>query len=1037
MDFRTLPVADVKKLADLMFQPLSSAEEVKDWARLYLALELPLEITDPDSTSSPLDAIWQVYKTFKDNTGDKNPGYIMMSCREGMKCSIQGTRIIKKNGFEKIENVKKGDLIWTGFSWQKVTETFDEGLKPGLQVNVDGGHRVTGTPIHRYWCLRDGTEQWIAGKDLNRETDLICLNVDTGLAKIGKPTDQEKYDIGYFLGLLTGDGGLTLLDSYKKFTLTNTDAYILDFYKKFAAKYFPDNKLCSSKDGIEYTTHGQKNIDLIKEWGLSSSYSWEKKIPSFAWDHIDAMKGFIAGVFDTDGCWDKKGDSFFEMTCGPMLDQMQIAFTALGIECRVRHNKKLYGLQKHLVSRLTIGQTESAKFEKLGIVFKAKKAQGHKPAKVQNAKDAIPRVQLDDLFEIASRHTSRSIKNRKYKKPNLRLDVPYTSVTYVKIQQLIDWLYENHSKTALNEADLMVVKRYEKILLNKWKNFTVEDVGKQYFYDLTVENEHSYWSNGLISHNTVSVAILEILLLLHFQLDIGHAAAVETQSYVALQYIGGFILNIQPLLDAAGWIKTSENKRLIKYTTPQNKQPFIKVVICSPKGMNSLHSNVLFLDELDLADPKALKEAKNIVGYSKGIHGVTVYLSTRKYAFGNMAKAIEEASSMNYNILRWNILDVTEVCPPSRHLPEGLKEDRYVAKNLPLLAIPGDEYNLLPDSEKLKFDLVKDAHQGCLSCILLPVCRMRLSTKPLTATGGFYKPITTVTQKFRENDADTAEAQLMCWKPGSEGLVYPRFISQTGKGNVLGLKAAYETLTGEPTTKNYVSHMELIQKMQEMDIPFYAGVDWGFTHDSTIIIAAMLPSGEVWIVDCFAAPGLEFSDVLAIAISYRDKYKVAKWFLDTAQPAFLKTFNKNAMKSPNFKKDVMAGIESIRSKIVDSTGKRKFKILDTTDNRKLITAIIKHRFKLDGQGNLTMQPDDERGVADLCDALRYIGQNLFPVKGTQKIIEAWTNGGVSQEIRDPNPTHASQMAEEVGKRISDSDEIKGGTGKKGGFHYNF
>jgi hypothetical protein len=90
------------------------------------------------------------------------------------------------------------------------------------------------------------------------------------------------------------------------------------------------------------------------------------------------MKGFIAGVFDTDGSWDKKGDCFFEMTAKKLINEMQIVLTAFGIESKVRHNKKLYGLQKHLTSRLSIGQTESAKFEKLGIIFKAKKAQKHR-----------------------------------------------------------------------------------------------------------------------------------------------------------------------------------------------------------------------------------------------------------------------------------------------------------------------------------------------------------------------------------------------------------------------------------------------------------------------------------------------------------------------------------------------------------------------------------------------------------------------------------------------------------------------------------
>jgi hypothetical protein len=450
--------------------------------------------------------------------------------------------------------------------------------------------------------------------------------------------------------------------------------------------------------------------------------------------------------------------------------------------------------------------------------------------------------------------------------------------------------------------------------------------------------------------------------------------------------------------------------------------------------MNSLHSNVLFLDELDLADPKALKESVNITGFSKGIHGVTVYLSTRKYAFGNMAKAIDDASSKNHKILRWNILDVTEACPPSRHQPDGVKQDMYVGKNLPLSSLNQAEFEFLADSEKPKYDLVPKAHTGCQSCLLLPVCRMRLAEKPQTATGGFYKPIGTVIQKFRENDADTAEAQLMCWKPGTEGLVYPRFNTTPGKGNILSVKEVYEKIFG-PTKKSYVSEVELLHEMHKADIPFYAGVDWGFTHDSVIIIVAYLPTGEVLIMDCFAVPGLEFADVLTSAMAYRDKYKIQKWFCDTANPASLKSFNKNGMKSPTFKKDVLGGIDAVRSKIIDSTGTRRLFVMDTPNTKKVVSALTKHRFVLDGQGNLTLQPDDERGIADICDSLRYIGQNLFPVRGSQKPSVSWTDIETPVGDRNPNPANNELMRQEIASRVG-GGPTKGGTGKKGGFHWD-
>ncbi|HXN74939.1 MAG TPA: hypothetical protein VN855_00420, partial [Candidatus Acidoferrum sp.] len=73
MDFNELSESQKSELTKGIFQLLNSPQDIKDWVRLFLELDIPLEITDPDSNSSPLDAIWQIYNTFKNNTGDKNP----------------------------------------------------------------------------------------------------------------------------------------------------------------------------------------------------------------------------------------------------------------------------------------------------------------------------------------------------------------------------------------------------------------------------------------------------------------------------------------------------------------------------------------------------------------------------------------------------------------------------------------------------------------------------------------------------------------------------------------------------------------------------------------------------------------------------------------------------------------------------------------------------------------------------------------------------------------------------------------------------
>ncbi len=536
---------------------------------------------------------------------------------------------------------------------------------------------------------------------------------------------------------------------------------------------------------------------------------------------------------------------------------------------------------------------------------------------------------------------------------------------------------------------------------------------------------------------TVSVAILELLIMLHFSRTVAHAAATEEQSSVAIGYINDFVTNIEPLLEISKWEKLTQNKRNIRYKTPEGKTAFIKILICSAKGMNSLHANFLFLDELDLADPKAIKQGKNITGYSRGFHGIKVYLSTRKYAFGNMQEAIDKAPEMSYKILSWNILDVTEACPPSRHKPELPKQDMFVAKNLPLVKITGDEFNALPDIEKPKYELVPNAHGGCIGCKLLPVCKKRLSEKPQTATGGFYKPISTIIQKFLENDVEIAEAELMCWRPGSEGLVYPRYSDKVDTGNVISVKKAYEVLIGKEAPPNITAE-NIYAIIRTLDLPVSCGVDWGHTHDAVILAMVTVPNGEVWVIDCFSSPKLEIQDLVPVALNFKERYKVRKWYCDTSAPAYIKAFIRNGCPCPKFTKDVMGGIGSVRSKIMSAAGQRLLKVLETESTKKVRTAIAKHRFLLDGQGQVTSTPDDDAGIADICDSLRYLGQNMFPISGPQRPNITSTDPSIQANIPEEmkhTPEQHEMMKKELAKAIG-GPVYTGGTGKRGGFSWN-
>ena len=835
------------------------------------------------------------------------------------------------------------------------------------------------------------------------------------------------------------------MDSYGRFNFSTIDTYSKNFFEYFMKKYFPGVNFRYDESNVSYVVCSRKSIAKLKEWGLKTAYSYEKEIPEYCFSNIDAMKGFICGLFDSDGCWGVKGECLYQLSAGKLIDQLQTVFLSFGIDSMVKHNTKLYGIQKHKMSRLEINQTECRKFALLGLEFKSFKAGSYKVNKIPNTHDCLPIDQVKWFLELCNSYGYIQVRHRKIlKKSGSLLSGAYAGVSRAKLGHLVEWMEENNDHGLIAKEDFQKVLKMKKILKNKWKIFSKQNVEEKHFFDITVENEHSYWSNGLISHNTVSVSVIETLLLLHFQLDIAHAAATETQASVGLKYAEGFIHQMLPLMEARGWESMTANKRLIQYRTPEGKTPFIKVLIASAKGFNSLHSNVLFVDELDLADPVALKQSKNIVGYSKGIYGITVYLSTRKYSFGCMSEALDKAEDMNWKVLRWNILDVTEKCPETRHKPDLPKQDLYVAKSLPLITLDFESYGRLSDIEKIKYDKITDAHAGCATCLLAPICRMKLAEKKSDAVGGFYKPLTTVIQKFRENDPETAESELLCWRPGSEGLVYPRFKNSKENGNILSLEMAYNKLCAiNNLQQGHPSEGNFIKLLKDTQTEMYACGDFGFSNETAIIIAAKLSNGEIWVVDAFSSPGLELSDVVDVAISFRDTYTVIKWFMDPADPSRLKTFSRNLMKAPQFKKSVIAGIESVRSKIVTAAGVRNFFVVDTPKTKKVVAAIMKHRFILDKDGGQSMKPDDEAGTADLCDSLRYLGQNLFPIKGTQKMSSAWMEPGQSGAHMTVNERMAQSQNENVMRQAVQSatgvvkSSTVGANGKRGSFKFSF
>lgn len=487
------------------------------------------------------------------------------------------------------------------------------------------------------------------------------------------------------------------------------------------------------------------------------------------------------------------------------------------------------------------------------------------------------------------------------------------------------------------------------------------------------------WMSSRDSYKTLCESALAIAFMSHFGVPIAHMASIQSQSKKAISYVNSFLRKVEPYLKYHGMKVASESANKAEIIMPNGDTAYVNVIICTISGTNSEHVPFMSFDELDtIRFPTAYAEAKLIPARFKGRGPLTVKCSTRKFAFGIMQKELDNINQSGEKLLRWNIIDITDRCLPERHRPTEPKEVRYIGKDLPLRNLSVQEHESLIVDDQAQYERI-EAYAGCAKCPLLAVCKTRLAHRPEHDLNGLYKPIDFTIRQFKVTDPDMAAAQLMCWRPTKAGLVYGRFQDdiKSNDSNVITVEQAWRSFTGEEPPSG-VTINDLVQALVRAGIKFKAGVDFGHSHAFAIVVSAILPGNQWWFIDCYARPGLEFEQMIALAEEVRDMYPIDKWYCDQSAPMFIKAFRKRRMPCPKFTKDVPGGVESTRAQIIDGVGNRYLKVIQSERTGFLIDVFKKHAFMLDQAGVPTEEPADDE-YADVADSIRYKAQNLFPL----------------------------------------------------------
>lgn len=1033
----------------ILFTPCTTKKHFHSWVKMFLVnsmgrVDLPDCTVSEESNSNPLDNSWGIYDKIIHNDLVGYSRIMTYSSRGSFKCNRKGTKLLTPHGLINIEDAKVGDTVWSGWGFRKITDWIHDGIKSSVKVTLEDGSTAEGSPIHRWWTWSPGgLPTWKVGKDLTPD-DFVMVDTQHG-AFNGVDINQDEFDVGYLCGILQGDGGLSLMDSYGIVSLTGMPGPAVDFFLDFCAKknynvrtkkQFPHSKATT------YSVSNKKFNEYLRSLGLTASRSWEKTTPK-VWKSKSRMVGFVTGLFDTDGSISSaKNSVIFALTARKMVEDLQIILRALGVNSQLVH-LKLGKTNKHPVSVLTITAWQIPNLLASGVkLVRGNKANEYSdvlPEK-DTVNDYVSKKMLRELLRKFPKHGTRWNKVKTHKPK-----ICYKNVSRAKCLQLVEYGAVNGYLTP-TETEF-----WRNVFKNKWVRVrNVDCSGTADFYDLTVEQDHSYWSDGLISHNTLSAAALEVMVLLHTRRNVGHMAAIAAQSQYAANYVKDFFRS--PLLrefvveeNATGirvvrliHNKTGEVLTLQEYKDRNGGEEyirfdnFLKLIICTMAGANSTHVEAFFIDEVDVVPSQhvpAYHQAQNIPDPRDGLLPVTVLTSTRKYRTGLVQKELDDADRTGLQINHWNIIDVTKACDAKRHKPELPKQMYYVNDDL-LKHITQEEYDILHPGIQKKW-IPAEGFSGCRKCVLFPACKSRLATHQ-TCTSPLLKPIDWVISKFKASPTpDFFSTEYLCRKVDSTGLVYPRLSS------ILHKKTAAEMaklIDGEDHPETFTK-ADLIELLRSCGAKFFAGLDWGFIHPFAVVVMALL--GEtVYVLDCYAQTGLELDEQAANSEFLKTIYHNPPLYPDMALLGSIKTFKTKGYNIRSWDKkpfSVKAGIEIVRSLMWSGSGRvRIYFLSEDTGVNELFEELAAYKFKVDSIGEPTEEPIDLKN--DRSDAMRYGIMNALGSEGALK------EGKSAIVMAAKNATETQQktwLQREIQSRIDGSITPPGvGTVRKGRFIFD-
>jgi|GEM_PF-949452 ATP-dependent exoDNAse (exonuclease V) alpha subunit/intein/homing endonuclease len=426
------------------------------------------------------------------------------------KCVVGNTLVLGKNGFSPIES------RWTGIepppdSFRQYTEdvlakdgtattshAYFGGMRATKRVQSHLGLELEGTPNHRIWAMTEQGPDWVALESVQPGMYVAIRRGDNIWAE-----DGICPEIGYLLGVLTGDGGLT--DS-QSINITNNNIELLERCIQIVEKHFGyRGKYYPSQNTYLLRLSSVPVRRALTQWGINLCKSEEKTVPAAVLQAPrETVLQFLAGLFDTDGHVARRSanEPAFEITSKSreLIRQVQLLLLNLGIVSRYRSKKVQYRYREQPAEvreywRLNVYGADA---EKLLLLIPTFKAIVPNSRRANSNEDIVPLpgLLIRTVFTQPRRRTRREWWAWKREVAGTRRPTR---------ERLLKILAEADKSAIPQEASALEEACRECYFWDKVESVTDSSA---VVYDLTVPGQESFVANGFVNHNTTTTRII-------------------------------------------------------------------------------------------------------------------------------------------------------------------------------------------------------------------------------------------------------------------------------------------------------------------------------------------------------------------------------------------------------------------------------------------------------------------------------------------------------------------------------------------------